>query len=103
MLYNVLKYQIYDIISENIVGTASEIREIINITKQADISERIKLFIYIAIVILSLPFIVVAPVIAILSIVFAVTVNVTSFILLIAPGYALATIGNCLERKDKKK
>ena len=50
MLYNILKDQIYDIISENIVGTASEIREIINITKQTDINERIKLFIYIAIV-----------------------------------------------------
>ena len=101
MLYNILKDQIYDIISENIVGTASEIREIINITKKTDISERIKLFIYIAIAILSLPFIVMGPVTAIVSIVLTAVLNIINFIILIVPCYALATIGNRLERKYK--
>lgn len=98
MLRDVLKSKISDIISENITGTVFEIKEIINITKQADIKSKTKWLIYIAIAILSLPFIIMGFVTATISIVFVVVLDVVNFIILIVPGYALATIGKRLER-----
>jgi hypothetical protein len=101
MLRDVLKSKIRDIISENITGTISEIQEIINITKRADIKRKTKWLIYIAIAILSSPFIIMGLVTATISIVFVVVLNGINFIILIIPGYTLATIGNRLERKHK--
>ena len=102
MLRDVLKSKISDIISENITGTISEIEEIINITKQADIKRKTKWLIYIAIAILSLPFIIMGFVTATISIAFVVLLNVINFIILIIPGYTLATIGKRLKREHKK-
>lgn len=101
MLRDVLKSKISDIISENITGTVSEIKEIINITKQADIKRKTKWLIYIAIAILSSPFIIMGVVTATISIVFVVVLNVINFIILTIPGYALVTIGKRLKRKHK--
>lgn len=101
MLRDVLKSKISDIISENITGTVSEIKEIINITKQADIKRKTKWLIYIAIAILSSPFIIMGVVTATISIVFVVVLNVINFIILTIPGYALATIGKLLKRKHE--
>ena len=101
MLRDVLKSKISDIISENITGTISEIEEIINITKQADIKRKTKWLIYIAIAILSSPFIIMGFVTATISIAFVVLLNVINFIILIIPGYTLATIGKLLKRKHE--
>ncbi len=101
MLRDVLKSKISDIISENITGTVSEIKEIINITKQADIKRKTKWLIYIAIAILSSPFIIMGVVTATISIVFVVVLNVINFIILIIPGYAFMTIGKLLKRKHE--
>lgn len=98
MLRNVLKSKISDIISENITGIVSEIKEIINITKQADIKRKTKWLIYIAIAILSSPFIIMGFVTATISIVFVVVLDVINFIILIIPGYAFVTIGKLLKR-----
>lgn len=103
MLRDVLKSKISDIISENITGTISEIQEIINITKRADIKRKTKWLIYIAIAILSLLFIVMGFVTATISIVFVVVLDVINFIILIIPGYILATIGKCLKRRHEKR
>lgn len=97
MLRNVLKSKISDIINENITGTISEIEEIINIAKHADIKRKTKWLIYIAIAILSLPFIIMGFVTATISIAFVVLLNVINFIILIIPGYTLATIGKRLK------
>ena len=97
MLRDVLKSKIGDIISENITGTISEIKEIINITKQADIKRKTKWLIYIAIAILSSPFIIMGFVTATIFIAFVVVLDVINFIILIIPGYALATIGKRLK------
>ena len=99
MLRDVLKSKISDIVSENITGTVSEIKEIINITKQADIKRETKWLIYIAIAILLLPFIIMCPVTATISIVFVVVLNVIDFIILIIPGYAFAAICKYLKRR----
>ena len=101
MLRDVLKSKISDIISENITDTVSEIKEIINITKQADIKRKTKWLIYIAIAILSLLFIIMGLVTATISIVFVVVLDVINFIILIIPGYALATIGKRLKEQSK--
>lgn len=101
MLRDVLKSKISDIISENITGTVSEIKEIINITKQADIKRKTKWLIYIAIAILSSPFIIMGVVTATISIVFVVVLNVINFIILIISGYAFMTIGKLLKRKHE--
>lgn len=101
MLRDVLKSKISDIISENITGTISEIKEIINITKQANIKRKTKWLIYIAIAILSLLFIIMGFVTAIISVVFVVVLDVVNFIILIIPGYALATIGKRLKEEHK--
>lgn len=101
MLRDVLKSKISDIISENITGTISEIEEIINITKHADIKRKTKWLIYIAIAILSLLFIIMGLVTATISIVFVVVLDVINFIILIIPGYALVTIGKRLKRKHE--
>lgn len=101
ILRDVLKSKISDIISENITGTISEIEEIINITKQVDIKRKTKWLIYIAIAILSLPFIIMGFVTATISIAFVVLLNVINFIILIIPGYTLATIGKRLKRKHE--
>lgn len=101
MLRDVLKSKISDIISENITGTVSEIKEIINITKQADIKRKTKWLIYIAIAILSLLFIIMGFVTATISIVFVVVLNVINFIILIIPGYAFVTIRKLLKRRNK--
>lgn len=98
MLRGVLKSKISDIISENITGTISEIEEIINITKQADIKRKTKWLIYIAIAILSSLFIIMGVVTATISIVFVVVLDVINFIILIIPGYAFVTIGKLLKR-----
>lgn len=98
MLRDVLKSKISDIISENITGTVFEIKEIINITKQADIKSKTKWLIYIAIAILSLPFIIMGFVTVTISIVFVVVLEVVNFIILIVPGYTLGTIGKSLKR-----
>lgn len=98
MLRDVLKSKISDIISENITGTVFEIKEIINITKQADIKSKTKWLIYIAIAILSLPFIIMGFVTVTISIVFVVVLDIVNFIILIVPGYALGTIGKSLKR-----
>ena len=103
MLRDVLKNKISDIISENITGIVSEIKEIINITKQADMKRKTKWLIYIAIAILLLPFIIMGFVTATISIVFVVLLNVINFIILIIPGYILATIGKCLKRRHEKR
>ena len=99
MLRDVLKSKISDIISENITGTISEIKEIINITKQADIKRKTKWLIYIAIAILSLLFIIMGFVTATISITFVVILDVINFIILIIPGYALVTIGKRLKKE----
>lgn len=96
-----MKSKISDIISENITGIVSEIKEIINITKQADIKRETKWLIYIAIAILSLLFIIMGVVTATISIAFVVILDVINFIILIIPGYTLVTIGKCLKRKHK--
>ena len=101
MLRDVLKSKISDIVSENITGTVSEIKEIINITKQADIKRKTKWLIYIAIAILSLLFIIMGFVTATISIVFVVVLNVVNFIILIIPGYAFVTICKFLKRRNK--
>ena len=101
MLRDVLKSKISDIISENITSTISEIEEIINITKHADIKRKTKWLVYIAIAILSLPFIIMGFVTATISIAFVVLLNVINFIILIIPGYTLATIGKRLKGKHK--
>lgn len=101
MLRDVLKSKISDIISENITGTVSEIKEIVNITKQADIKRKTKWLIYIAIAILSLLFIIMGFVTATISIVFVVVLNVINFIILIIPGYAFVTIRKLLKRRNK--
>ena len=101
MLRDVLKSKISDIISENITGTIFGIEEIINITKQADIKRKTKWLIYIAIAILSLPFIIMGFVTATISIVFVLLLNVINFIILIIPGYTLVTIGKRLKRKHE--
>lgn len=98
MLRDVLKSKISDIISENITGTVFEIKEIINITKQADIKSKTKWLIYIAIAILSLPFIIMGFVTVTISIVFVVVLDVVNFVILIVPGYSLGTIGKSLKR-----
>lgn len=98
MLRGVLKSKISDIISENITGTISEIQEIINITKRAGIKSKTKWLIYIAIAILSLPFIIMGFVTVTISIVFVVVLDVVNFVILIVPGYSLGTIGKSLKR-----
>lgn len=101
MIWNILKPQTNDIISNNITGTYSEIKEILNITKQSDIKRKTKWLIYIAIAILSLPLIIMGFVTATISIVLTTVLNIINFIILIIPGYTLITIGNRLERKHK--
>lgn len=101
MLRDVLKSKISDIISENITGTVFEIKEIINITKQADIKRKTKWLIYIAIAILLLPFIIMGVITTTISIVFVVVLNVVNFIILIIPGYAFVTIVKLLKRRNE--
>lgn len=101
MLRDVLKSKISDIISENITGTISEIEEIINIAKHADIKRKTKCLIYIAIAILSLLFIIMGLVTATISIAFVVVLDVINFIILIIPGYAFMAIGKLLKRKHE--
>ncbi|WP_337564083.1 hypothetical protein [Megasphaera sp.] len=101
MLRDVLKSKISDIDILNITGTISEIEEIINITKQVDIKRKTKWLIYIAIAILSLPFIIMGFVTATISIAFVVLLNVINFIILIIPGYAFMTIGKLLKREHE--
>lgn len=101
MLRDVLKSKISDIDILNITGTISEIEEIINITKQVDIKRKTKWLIYIAIAILSLPFIIMRFVTATISIAFVVLLNVINFIILIIPGYAFMTIGKLLKREHE--
>ena len=98
MLGNALKDKINDIVNENIIQTVYSIKEIINTAKQANISKRTKLFLYMAIAILTLPFIIVVPVVTMLSVVFTVVTDITGFITLMIPGYALVTIEKLLRK-----
>lgn len=99
MLLRVLKDKINDIVSDNITATVYTIEDIINTTKQASISKKTKRFMYIAIALLTLPFIIVIPMVVILSVIFTVMIDITSFILLIIPGYTLVTIAKLLRKK----
>lgn len=102
LLCSILKDKISDIVDEEITGTFASIKEIIRMAKHTNISKRVKWLLYIAIGILSLLFITVAFVMATLSILFTVALNITAFIILIIPGQALITIRNRLERVAKE-
>lgn len=102
LLYSRLKNKTSDIIDEEIVGTFAYMKEIIRIAKHTNINKKTKWLLYIAIGILSSLFIVVAFVLAVLSILFTVVLEITASIILIIPGITLATIINYLERKAKE-
>lgn len=102
LLYNRLKNKINDIIDEEIVDTFAYMKKIIRIAKHANINKKAKWLLYIAIGILSSLFIVVAFVLAVLSTLFTVVLEITASIILIIPGVTLVAIINYLEREDKE-
>ena len=102
-LWNVLKSKINDIVNDNIIATVYSIEEIINTTKQANISKKTKWILYIAIAILILPFIIVIPVVVTLSVIFTTMIDIISFLVLIIPGYTLVTIEKLLMKGYIKK